>query len=66
VERAGRALPNDVALLFFNETNLRVRNCRICHLKSLHPLGLLIVLFLRRYPSLQFNHGGNRDEQQAL
>jgi hypothetical protein len=37
--------------------NSRVRNCRIFHLKTLDPLGLLVV-FLRRYPSLQFNHGG--------
>jgi hypothetical protein len=44
--------------VFINETNLRVRNCRICHLKSLHPLALLIVLFLRRYRRCNFNHGG--------
>jgi hypothetical protein len=40
------------------KANFRVRNCRICHLKSLDPLGLLVVFFSRRYPSLQFNHGG--------
>src|SRR5258708_34822282 len=40
------------------KTNFRVRNCRLCHLKSLHPLGVLVVLFLRRYPSLRFNQGG--------
>jgi hypothetical protein len=40
------------------KTNLRVRNCRICHLKPLDRLGLLIVFFLRRHSSLQFNHGG--------
>jgi hypothetical protein len=28
-------------------------------------LGLLTVFFLRRHPSLQFNHGGHWDEQQA-
>src|SRR5438094_10644062 len=36
------------------ETNFRVRNCRIIHLKSLDHLGLLVVFFLRRYRSLQF------------
>ena len=41
-----------------DETNFRVRNCRIFHLKSLDHLGLLVVFFLRRYSSLQFNHGG--------
>jgi hypothetical protein len=41
-----------------NETNFRVRNCRLCHLKSLDPLALLVVVSLRRHPSLQFNHGG--------
>src|SRR5260370_19755120 len=40
------------------KTNFRVRNCRLCHLKSLHPLGVLVFLFLRRYPSLRFNQGG--------
>jgi hypothetical protein len=31
------------------KTNFRVRNCPICHLKSLDRLGLLVVFFLRRY-----------------
>jgi hypothetical protein len=38
--------------------NFAVRNCRICQLKSLDPSGLLVVFFLRRYASLQFDHGG--------
>jgi hypothetical protein len=38
------------------ETNFRVRNCRIIHLKALDRLALLIVfLFWRRYPSLRLN-----------
>jgi hypothetical protein len=40
------------------KTNFLVRNCRICQLKSSDPWALLVVLFLRRHPSLQFNHGG--------
>jgi hypothetical protein len=39
------------------KTNLRVRNCRICHLSSLDPLALLVV-FSPRHSSRQFGHGG--------
>src|ERR1700730_594926 len=46
-------------------TKSGVRNCRICHLKSLDLLGLLIILFQRRCWSLQFDQGGNEDDQQA-
>ncbi|HJZ25746.1 MAG TPA: hypothetical protein VJ370_05660, partial [Streptosporangiaceae bacterium] len=31
-----------------------VRNCRLCQLKLLHDLALLIAFFLRRDPSLRF------------
>jgi hypothetical protein len=34
------------------ETNFRVRNCRISNLKNMDPFGLMLVFFLRRYPSL--------------
>jgi len=37
--------------------NFGVRIWRICHLKSLDHFALLIV-FLRRYPSQQFNKEG--------
>ncbi len=40
-----------------DKTNSRVRNCHTCHLKSLDAFGLLVV-FLRRRPSKEFNHGG--------
>src|SRR6266446_2295751 len=56
----------DAPSLRIDETNFRVRNCRLCHLKSSDPLGLLVVLFLRRYPSLQFKHGGIRMNNKLL
>jgi hypothetical protein len=40
------------------KTNFGVRIWRICHLKSLDHFALLIVFFLRRYPSQQFNKEG--------
>src|SRR5258708_512328 len=40
------------------KTNFRVRNCRLCHLKSLHPLGLLVVLFCDGIRRCKFNQGG--------
>jgi len=36
----------DAPPLQIDETNFRVRNCRLCHLKSLHPLGVLVVFLL--------------------
>jgi hypothetical protein len=35
-----------------DQANFRVRNCHICHLKTLDRLGLLVVLFMRRHQSL--------------
>jgi hypothetical protein len=46
------------------ETNFRVRNCRIIHLKSLDQLGLLIVFFCATVSVAAIRHGGC-DEQQA-
>jgi hypothetical protein len=46
------------------ETNFRVRNCRIIHLKSPDQLGLLIVFFFATISVAAVQHGG-RDEQQA-
>jgi hypothetical protein len=46
------------------ETNFRVRNCRIIHLKSLDHLGLLIVFFCATVSVAAIRHGG-WDEQQA-
>jgi hypothetical protein len=46
------------------ETNFRVRNCRIIHLKSLDQLGLLIVFFFATVSVAAIQHGG-WDEQQA-
>jgi len=56
----------DAPPLRVDETNFRVRNCRICHLKSPDPLVLLVVFFWRRDPSLQFNHGGTGMNNKVL
>jgi len=62
---AARAFATDAPPLQIDETNFRVRNCRLCHLKSLHPLGLLVVFFLRRRALPQIQPRRNFDEQQA-
>jgi hypothetical protein len=46
------------------ETNFRVRNCRIIHLKSLDHLGLLMVFHSAIVSIAAIRHGG-WDEQQA-
>src|SRR5712691_4420761 len=63
---AARAFAIDAPPLQIDETNFRVRNCRLCHLKSLHPLGLLVVFFLRRRRCRKFNHGGTSMNNKLL
>jgi hypothetical protein len=46
------------------ETNFRVRNCRIIHLKSRDQLGLLVVFPFATVSVAAVQHGG-WDEQQA-
>ena len=62
-----RATPLETAECFVQrsgETNFRVRNCRIIHLKSLDHLGLLMVFHSAIVSIAAIRHGG-WDEQQA-
>jgi len=48
------------------ETNFRVRNCRIIHLKSLDRLGVLVVFFFATVSVAAIQHGGIRMKNKLL
>src|SRR5206468_11379417 len=48
------------------ETNFRVRNCRIIHLKSLDRLGVLVVFFHATVSVAAIQHGGIRMKNKLL
>jgi hypothetical protein len=65
--RKAAATPLEAARCFVQrsgETNFRVRNCHIIHLKSLDHLGVLVVFLFATVSVAAIRHGG-WDEQQA-